>query len=76
VPKWYIYISVMLQNIGSSVETNELNLKVRTSHLIFTTYKILLNECPMYIYNACKEAVELCIYGLVQRILWMLLWPL
>jgi hypothetical protein len=47
----------MLQNIGSSVETFELNLKVRTSHLIFTTHKILINECSMYIYNACKEAV-------------------
>ena len=66
----------MVQNTGYSVEKNELNLNIMTSNLIFTTHTILLNECPMYIYNACKEAVELCIYGLVQRILWMLLWPL
>jgi len=66
----------MLQNIGSSVETNELNLNVSTSHLIFITHKILLNEYSMYIYNACKEAVEFCVYDLVQRILWTVLWPL
>ena len=65
----------MLQNIGSSVETNELNLNVSTSHLIFTTHKILLNECPMYIYNACKVAVEVCIWPSPEDIIDGI-WPL